>query len=83
MLQAKSGILKCLWEMVLFAAAVILRCFEAYASGPAIVQMAKEYIMGGKSSKFKELATEELSPYIVAQAALQGDVVAKDKSIEK
>ena len=76
MLQAKSGILKCLWEMVLFAAAVIL-CFEAYASGPAIVQMAKEYIMGGKSSKFKELATEELSPYIVAQAALQGDVVAK------
>ena len=52
-------------------------CFEAYASGPAIVQMAKEYIMGGKSSKFKELATEELSPYIVAQAALQGDVVAK------
>ena len=51
-------------------------CFEAYASGPAIVQMAKEYVMGGKSSKFKELATEELSPYIVAQAALQGDVVA-------
>ena len=31
----------------------------------------------GKSSKFKELATEELSPYIVAQAALQGDAVAK------
>lgn len=52
-------------------------CFEAYASGPAIVAMAKEYIKGGKSSKFKELATEELSPYIVAQAALQGDVVAK------
>lgn len=52
-------------------------CFEAYASGPSIVAMAKEYIKGGKSSKFKELATEELSPYIVAQAALQGDVVAK------
>ena len=52
-------------------------CFEAYASGPAIVAEAKEYIKGGKSSKFKELATEELSPYIVAQAALQGDVVAK------
>ena len=52
-------------------------CFEAYASGPAIVAMARDYIRGGKSSKFKELATEELSPYIVAQAALQGDVVAK------
>lgn len=52
-------------------------CFEAYASGPSIVAEAKEYIKGGKSSKFKELATEELSPYIVAQAALQGDVVAK------
>lgn len=52
-------------------------CFEAYASGPSIVAMAKEYIKGGKSSKFKELATEEMSPYIVAQAALQGDVVAK------
>ncbi len=52
-------------------------CFEAYASGPAIVAEAKEYIKGGKSSKFKELATEELSPYIVAQAALQGDAVAK------
>lgn len=51
-------------------------CFEAYASGPAIVSMAKEYISGGKSAKYKELATEELSPYIVAQAALQGDVVA-------
>jgi glucokinase len=52
-------------------------CFEAYASGPAIVAMAKEYIAGGKSSKYKEMATEELSPYIVAQAALQGDAVAK------
>jgi len=52
-------------------------CFEAYASGPTIVAMAREYIAGGKSSKYKEMATEELSPYIVAQAALQGDVVAK------
>ena len=52
-------------------------CLEAYASGPSIVAEAKEYIKGGKSSKFKELATEELSPYIVAQAALQGDAVAK------
>ncbi len=52
-------------------------CFEAYASGPSIVSMAKEYLSGGKSAKYKEMATEELSPYVVAQAALQGDVVAK------
>lgn len=52
-------------------------CLEAYASGPSIVAEAKEYLKGGKSSKFKELATEELSPYIVAQAAIQGDAVAK------
>ncbi len=52
-------------------------CFEAYASGPAIVAEAKEYMKGGKSSKFKELATEELSPYIIAQAAIQGDAVAR------
>lgn len=53
-------------------------CLEAYASGPAIVKMAQEYIMGGKSAKFKEIAKgEELTPYIVAQAAEQGDAVAK------
>lgn len=52
-------------------------CFEAYASGPSIVAMAKEYLNGGKSAKYKELATEELSPYVIAQAAIQGDVVAR------
>ena len=52
-------------------------CFEAYASGPAIVTMAKEYISGGKSAKYKEMATDGIiSPYIVAQAALQGDSVS-------
>ncbi|MBQ2984363.1 MAG: ROK family protein [Candidatus Gastranaerophilales bacterium] len=52
-------------------------CFEAYASGPAIVTMAKEYISGGKSAKYKEMATDGIiSPYIVAQAALQGDAVS-------
>ena len=33
-------------------------CFEAYASGPSIVTMAKEYISGGKSAKYKEMATD-------------------------
>ena len=52
-------------------------CFEAYASGPAIVSMAKEYISGGKSAKYKEMATDGIiTPYIVAQAALQGDAVS-------
>ena len=51
-------------------------CFEAYASGPSIVSMAKEYISGGKSAKYKEMATDGIiTPYLVAQAALQGDAV--------
>ncbi len=52
-------------------------CFEAYASGPSIVTMAKEYISGGKSAKYKEMASDGIiTPYIVAQAALQGDAVS-------
>lgn len=52
-------------------------CFEAYASGPAIVTMAKEYISGGKSAKYKEMAADGIiTPYIVAQAAMQGDAVS-------
>lgn len=52
-------------------------CMEAYASGPAIVEMAQDYIRGGKSTKFRELANPDITPYIVAEAAKQGDVVAK------
>ena len=54
-------------------------CFEAYASGPAIVAMAKDYVRGGKSAKFREIAgsTAAITPAIVCQAALEGDVVAK------
>ena len=52
-------------------------CFEAYASGPSIVSLAKEFISGGKSAKYKEMATDGIiTPYIVAQAALQGDAVS-------
>ena len=52
-------------------------CFEAYASGPAIVTMAKEYISGGKSAKYKEMAADGIiTPYLVAQSALQGDAVS-------
>ena len=52
-------------------------CLEAFASGPAIVAMAEEYIKGGKSTKYRELANPDITPYIVAEAAKQGDVVAK------
>lgn len=52
-------------------------CFEAYASGPSIVTLAKEYISGGKSAKYKEMAADGIiTPYLVAQAALQGDAVS-------
>jgi len=53
-------------------------CLEAYASGPSIVKMAKDYIAGGKSTKFKEIAAgNEITPYMVYEAAKQGDAVAK------
>lgn len=54
-------------------------CLEAYASGPSIVAMAKEYVLGGKSARFRELAgsIDAITPAIVAQAANEGDVVAR------
>lgn len=54
-------------------------CFEAYASGPSIVAMAKEYIAGGKSTKYREIAgsIEAITPAVICQAAKEGDVVAK------
>ena len=53
-------------------------CMEAFASGPAIVAMAEDYIKGGKSTKFREIANgTPLTPYIVCEAAKAGDPVAK------
>ena len=53
-------------------------CLEAYASGPSIVKMAQDYIMAGKSTKYKEMAAGgEITPYIVSEAAKQGDPVAQ------
>ena len=52
-------------------------CLEAYASGPSIVAMAEDYIRGGKSTKYRELANPDITPYIVAVAAKEGDPVAK------
>jgi glucokinase len=41
--------------------------------------MAKEYIAGGKGTKYREIAgsVDAITPAIVCQAAQQGDVVAK------
>jgi glucokinase len=39
--------------------------------------MAKDYIRGGKSTKYRELANPDITPYIVAEAAKQGDRVAQ------
>lgn len=53
-------------------------CFEAFASGPAIVAMAEEYIKGGKATKYREMAgSNPITPYIVSEAAKAGDPVAK------
>lgn len=52
-------------------------CLEAFASGPAIVAMAEEYIKGGKSTKYREMAEDGITPHIVAEAANQGDAVAQ------
>ena len=53
-------------------------CMEAFASGPAIVAMAEEYILGGKSTKYREMANGgDITPFIVAEAAKAGDPVAR------
>ncbi len=53
-------------------------CMEAFASGPAIVAMAEEYIKGGKSTKFREMANGgAITPFIVCEAAKAGDPVAR------
>lgn len=53
-------------------------CMEAFASGPSIVAMAEDYIKGGKSTKYREMANGgDITPFIVAEAAKAGDPVAK------
>ena len=53
-------------------------CLEAFASGPSIVAMAEDYIRGGKSTKFREMASGgQITPYIVCEAAKAGDPVAQ------
>ncbi len=52
-------------------------CMEAFASGPSMVAMAQNYIAGGKSTKFREMANStEITPFILCEAAKAGDLVA-------
>ncbi len=53
-------------------------CLETLASGPSIVKLAHDYVMGGKSCKFKELAINTpITSQIVGEAANMGDAVSK------
>lgn len=53
-------------------------CLEALASGPAIVKMANDYLLGGKSTKYKELAAgSSVTSQLVYEAANLGDSVSK------
>jgi glucokinase len=52
-------------------------CMEAFASGPSMVALAQNYIMGGKSTKYREMANSaEITPFILCEAAKAGDPVA-------
>ncbi|ADQ14281.1 ROK family protein [Halanaerobium hydrogeniformans] len=56
-------------------------CLEAFASGTAIGRMAQEATAEGKSKKMLDLADniiEDVDAVICAQAAYQGDQIAKD-----
>lgn len=52
-------------------------CFEAFVGAPAIVALAQDFIQGGKSTKYREMSGGEITSYIVAEAAKQGDLVAQ------
>ena len=44
----------------------------------SVGSLAEEYIMGGKSTKYREMANgNDITPFIVAEAAKAGDAVAQ------
>ena len=56
-------------------------CLEAYASGPAITAMALKAVTQGLTTKIADLCENDLnrvSPELIAQAAHEGDELAKD-----
>lgn len=53
-------------------------CIELYASGPAIAQKAREFVLAGIHTKLSEMASpEELTAEHVAKAAKDGDFLAQ------
>ncbi|MFN3421217.1 MAG: ROK family protein [Armatimonadota bacterium] len=53
-------------------------CIELYASGPAIAQRAREYVLRGVDTKLSTMAPpEELTAEHVARAAQEGDLLAQ------
>ncbi len=53
-------------------------CIELYASGPAIAQRAREYVLRGVNTKLSTMASpEELTAEHVARAAREGDFLAQ------
>jgi glucokinase len=56
-------------------------CLEAYASGPAITAMGLKAVTQGLTTRIGALAEYDLNritPQIIHQAALEGDVIAQD-----
>ncbi len=56
-------------------------CLEAYASGPAITAMGLKAVTQGLTTRIGALAEYDLNritPEIIHQAALEGDVIAQD-----
>lgn len=53
-------------------------CIELYASGPAIAQRAREYVLKGAKTKLSTMvAPEELTAEHVTRAAQEGDLLAQ------
>ena len=56
-------------------------CLEAYASGPAIAAMGMKAVSQGLTTRIGELCEYDLNhitPELIAQAAREGDEIAKD-----
>jgi len=55
-------------------------CLEAFASGPAISAMGMKAVSQGLTTRIADLCEYDLNkitPYLIAQAALEGDEIAK------
>jgi glucokinase len=56
-------------------------CIEAFASGPAIAAMGMKAVVQGLTTRIAELCEGDLNritPELVCQAAIEGDIIARD-----